>query len=66
MTDFDNADMRLAYLASEKGCELVMASDGTFTLIFSDTGAILLGPGATQAAVESFVAGIDPTIVGQV
>jgi hypothetical protein len=49
----------LAYLASERGGTLTASEDHTtFTVALATDGAVVLGPGASQAATEAWCNGV--------
>jgi hypothetical protein len=54
-----NTEMRLKYLASEKGCHYERSKS---SMVRSYDNATVLGPNAAEAAVKSFVASVDPKI----
>ncbi len=63
-----NTDMRLHYLASEKGCRcktVISGGNETYSLITAyDNTTTPVGPGASLATAASYVASVDPTITG--
>lgn len=60
-----NTVMRMHYLATERGCQLVGAVSGeseSYALVEAYNGAAAVGPGASLATTESYLASVDPTI----
>jgi hypothetical protein len=68
MTTSPETERRLRYLASERGGWLRIDTPGTaYSIIAAKDGAVLVGPSASLATIESYVAArIDPTIVNAV
>lgn len=60
-----NTVMRMEYLATERGCQLVGAISGeseTYSLVAAYDGSKPVGPGASLSTTETYLAKVDPTI----
>jgi hypothetical protein len=55
-------EMRLRYLATERGGQLRVDSLGAYSIVMARDGSLALGPSATLATVQAYLLRIDPAI----
>jgi hypothetical protein len=57
-------EMRMRYLATERGGQLRIDGPAAYSIVHAHNGAVPVGPSASLATVQAYLAPVDKTIVG--